>query len=220
MLRLTIQLIFYIRYRIKAIILLKKENQDKQSSKKEFKIIRPPQFEFDNLPDTERLSYEMLDEHNYLEVYQMFKEDDNPFVIEEYKQLEKLDRYVDALLNYAKTSAKRGGCDWLVKLRETGAYISLINIYDLNRETFNDNHKKCMIGFTTAKNYRQQYYTFESVKHLIHYAVNHFGMELIIADTDKQNEVSKKFLRKLGFVEATNKYYYADKYDFFEYTVK
>lgn len=162
----------------------------------------------------------MLDEHNYLEVYQMFKEDDNPFVIEEYKQLEKLERYIDTLLNYTKTSTKRGGCDWLVRLRETDEYTSLINICDLSRETFNDNHKKCMIGFTTAKKYQQQYYILEAVNHLMKYAVTHFGMELIIADTDKQNEVSKKFLRKLGFVEGTNKYYYADKYDFFEYAVK
>jgi len=204
----------------KPTITLKKENQDKKASDRGFKIIRPPKFEFSNLPDTERLSFEMLDKRNYLSVHQMFKEDDNPFVIQEYRQLEKLKPYVDALLNYAKTSTKRGGCDWLVKHRQKNKYISIINIYDLSRETYNNNHKKCMIGFTTEKTYRQQYYTIEAVNNLINYAANHFGMELIIADTEKQNAVSKKFLMKLGFVAAKEKYYYSDKYDFFEYYPK
>jgi len=147
-----------------------------------------PPFTFANLPDTERLTYEMLDKLNYPEVYEMFKEDNNPFIIEEYKQLDKLERYVDSLLNYAKKSTKRGGCDWLVKHKQT-------------------------------QSHRRKHFTFEAVNNLIKYVINHFGMELIIADTSKQNEISKKFLRKLGFIDVKDKYDYSDKFDYFEFTL-
>lgn len=203
---------------------MEKQNQKKESSIKGFRISPSSHsFNFTELPNSERLSYEMLNQSNYMAVYTMFKNDDNPFVIKEYKEIDKLKQYVDVMLNYTRNTSKNAGCDWLVKHKQTGNYISiinLINLYELKRETFNNYHKKCMIGFTTEKNHRQKYYTLEAVKNLIDYAIDHFGMELIIADTNKKNEVSKNFLRKLGFADAENKYYYSDIYDFFEYIPK
>jgi len=74
---------------------IEKRKSNRESSIKGFRIIRSPKFEFTNLPDTERLTYEVLDKTNYFEVHKVFKDDGNPFVITEYKQLDKLEHYVD-----------------------------------------------------------------------------------------------------------------------------
>ncbi len=176
-----------------------------------------PFYDFVNLEPTARLEFELLDDINYKEVFELFKEDDNPFVLEDYKNLEELDKYKNYILKDSRFSSKRGGCDWLVKLKQTNIYIGIINLYDMSRETFNDNHKKCMIGFNTNNAFRRKYYTSEAVQQLKKHIYEHFGRNKIIANVDKKNTASKKFLEKLGFKENTKAYYYSDLYDYFEF---
>ena len=178
-----------------------------------------PHFNFNNIGASDRLTYHLLDKHNYLEVLEMFKDDENKFVQSDYKSLEKLEKYVHYLLNYARFSAKRAGCDWIFRLKETGESLGLLNLYELSLENYNDKHKKCMIGFTTCEKFRRQYYTSEAVKSLIHHIFEEMRMEKIIAHTYKDNYVSKAFLKHLSFVDKTENYHYKDKYDYFELTV-
>ena len=131
--------------------------------------------------------------------------------------MEELEKYKDYILKDSRFSSKRGACDWLVKLKETDTYIGIINLFDMSRETYNDTHKKCMIGFNTKASFRRKYYTYEAVQQLSKHIFEHFGRNKIIADVEKENTASKKLLEKLGFKENTAAYYYADDYDFFEF---
>lgn len=178
-----------------------------------------PYFPVENLSPTDRLSFELLDEQNYERVYDIFKEDPSPFVLSDYKDRDELAKYAKYMLQYNRYSPKHGACDWLVKLKATETHIGLLNVYELSRETFADNHKKCMIGFSTAAPFRRQYYTLEAVGHLIEYVHTVLGRNKIIANTQKDNEASKALLRKMNFQERTEHYYYKESYDYFELNI-
>jgi RimJ/RimL family protein N-acetyltransferase len=192
-------------------------NSRSQSFFKHFREQHPqPYYHFTNLPDSERLTYEMLSTSNYKEVPKMFKEEDNPFVIDEYKSEEKFVEYTSYLLNYNRFSPKYGACDWLFKLKETGEYIGIVNVYDLNRERFNDHHLKCTIGFNVKAEFRKLKYTTEAVQQLLAYIPKQFSRNKIVAYTQKDNIPSISFLKKLGFIDKTEEYTYEDRYSFFE----
>lgn len=159
----------------------------------------------------------MLSESNYLEIYEMFKNDESEFVQKGYKDKTSLEEYLDYQLNYNRYSPKKCSCDWFYKLKDGGEYIGLLNMYELSRETFANNHKKCMIGFTTKKEFRRKYFTTEAVKSLIEHVFNAYDLEKVIANTNKTNEASKKLMEKIGFKDVTEDFYYAESYDFFEY---
>jgi len=175
-----------------------------------------PYFAWNNLPPTERLDFELLSTSNYGRVLELFQEDTSSFVQEDYKTLAALEEYVDYQLNYAYYSPKRGGCDWLFKLKNNHQYIGILNLYELSKETFADNHKKCMIGYCTVEEQRRKGYTKEAVSNLIDYAFGDLNIEKIIAKTEKENYGSKAFLAALNFREEIEKYYYSELFDFFE----
>ena len=201
---------------------------EKSDSKKKredfFKFYREqhptPYFEFENIKETERLEYEILSESNYHEIYEMFKNDKSKFVQAEYKNIDLLKEYLNYQLNYNRFSPKRGACDWLFKLKDGGDYVGLLNVYELSRETFANNHKKCMIGFTTRTEFRRKYYTTEAVRSLIEHVFRVYKLDTVIANTDKANKASKFLMEKIGFEEVTEKFYYAKEYDFFEFKRK
>ena len=76
-------------------------------------------------------------------------------------------------------------------------------MYDLNLESYNDNNKKCSIGFTTKKSFRRKHYTTEAVFALIEYIFCNFDFEKILADTYKEDVASNEFLKKIGFKYIT-----------------
>ena len=51
---------------------------------------RKPRFYYQNLPDSERLSYELLTWDNFKQMLELFKNDANPYVNKEFKSLKKL----------------------------------------------------------------------------------------------------------------------------------
>ena len=173
-----------------------------------------PYFPFTNIPDTERLTFEIVDESNYTQMYDLFREDPSPFIIDEYKDWDKLEEYIDHQLYWSRNATKRAGCDWLIKLKATKETIGIINLYELMRETFNDHHKRGFIGYNIGQAYRRKYYATEAVNQLIQYAHNQHDLNKLVANTHKENAPSKAFLLKLGFVERTDDYYYSDVCDY------
>jgi RimJ/RimL family protein N-acetyltransferase len=157
-----------------------------------------------------------MNDENYLEVFETFKNDMNSFVLKDYKDLEKWEDYVDYQLYWNRLSCKNGGCDWLIKLKNTQQTVGILNLYELNRETYNDNHKKCMIGYSIGEAFRRQHYATEAVKQLVLHAFEYFDLHTIIANTEKDNLASKALLTNFGFVEKTEKYYYSEEHDYFE----
>ena len=112
-----------------------------------------PYFAWGNLPPTERLEFELLSTANYRRIYELFQGDPNPFVLKDYKDLNDLEEYVSYQLSYSYYSPRRGGCNWLYKLKETPMYVGILNLYELSQETLADNHKKGMIGYSTSQQY-------------------------------------------------------------------
>jgi RimJ/RimL family protein N-acetyltransferase len=175
-----------------------------------------PCFEFITLSPTERLTFEILDDENYLEVFEMFENDINPFVLADYKDLEMWEDYADCQLYWNRMSCKCAGCDWLMKLKTTGQTVGILNLYELSRETDNNKHKKGMIGYSIGQSFRRQHYATEAIKQLISHAFEHFDLHTITANTEKNNLASKVLLANLGFVDETEAYYFDKEYDYFE----
>ncbi|MEM1328799.1 MAG: GNAT family N-acetyltransferase [Bacteroidota bacterium] len=177
---------------------------------------RTPHFPFVNLPPTERLVFEMLTEDNMMVIYELFKDDENPFVEKYYKDEKLLKECMDIQLYQQRFSAKRGACDWLMKLKETQTYVGLLNLYNLSLEDFNDNHKKCMIGFSTSAAFRRKGYTQEAVLGLMEHIAVHYQRNIIRAYAKKDNLASKGLLQKIGFQNCNNEYDFTEQYDYFE----
>lgn len=197
--------------------MISKDRQD--SFLKQFRESHPkPYYSFLDLPDSEKLSYEMLSLENHYAVPKMFSEENNPFVIDEYKDEDKFSQYTQYHLNYNRFSPKNGGCDWLFKLKDSEEYIGILNVYDLNRENIADRHLRCTIGFNTRIECRRKGYTLEAVKHLLEYIPDQFGRTIVLAYTHKNNYPSINLLMKLGFVNKSDEYT-NDKYSFFERTL-
>lgn len=177
---------------------------------------RKPYFEFNNLPPTERLSFELMNGENYLDVFELFKNDENPFVMKDYKDLDKWEKYVDLQLYLNRFSSKHGTCDWLIKRTSTQQTIGILNIHELSRDTFQNYHQQCMIGYSIAASFRRKGYALEAVKSFISYIFNNFELNKLIANTEKGNIASKSLLYKLGFVTCKEHYFFGKQYDYFE----
>ena len=152
-----------------------------------------------NLPDSENLSYELLDFSNYLIIYDMFKDDNNPFVENYYKDEKLLYDEITSYLEYSMGSFKRGACSWLYKLKDTGEYVGNIDLYNISYENYDNARHKCSIGFTTRACFRQQNYTTEAIKNLLNHILTHYERNIVVADTKLENIPTQMLLKKLGF---------------------
>lgn len=150
-----------------------------------------------NLLDTQNLTYEILDMSNYMQIYHMFKDDSNPFIIDYYKNEQLLDREIRVLENYCKVSIKSGACSWLFKIKAINEYAGVVDIYNLCQEE--NRNLNCTIGFSTKACFRQKKYTIEAVDRLLKHAQNHYQRNVINANTHIQNIPSQNLLKKLGF---------------------
>ena len=93
---------------------------------------RKPRFDYQNLPDTQRLTYELLSWDNYLQMLDLFENAPNPLVSKEFKTRNQLEMYAVSQLEYNWYSFKRGACDWFLRLRETDELVGILHVYNLN----------------------------------------------------------------------------------------
>jgi len=162
--------------------------------------VRPRQyFHFADLPPTARICFEMLAWRHVKEVHALFHKDPSPFVVGYFKNYPRYCDYVATYLKHAHFSPKRAGCDWVMRLQTTGEAIGVLNLYDLNREIWNANHRRCTIGFTFAAPFRGKGLGTEAVSHLLSLIMPLWGRDIVEADTHKDNYPSQKLLKKLGF---------------------
>jgi RimJ/RimL family protein N-acetyltransferase len=168
-----------------------------------------------HIDQSARLSYHLLTLENYTEVLKLFENDDSPFILADYKSESALIKYVEYQLGYARTSSKYGGFDLLIKLKNTNESIGLINIYDLNRETFNELDKRFTFGINIEKKFRRKYFSTEAINHIIEYYFFNMGKYIAMAYTRPENDAMIQCLKKIGFEEKTDEYVYKDKYRYF-----
>lgn len=155
-------------------------------------------FAYQNLPDSERLRYTLLSWENYTTYLQLFENDSNIYVSNQFKSKEKLDEYAVALLEFNYYSGKRGACDWFLSMQD-GTYIGALHLYDLNFEIYNGKHPTCMFGYVIAASYRRQGYAYEASLHLLKHIPLIFKRYEVMANPKIENVASMNLLKKLGF---------------------
>lgn len=155
-------------------------------------------FPFNNLPDSERLRYELTQWNNYSDYLSLFQYDDSPFVDTRFRSKELLDEYAVGLLEIMYYDAKRGGCDWIVKLH-SGQPVGILHLYHLNRELIDGEHSPCSIGYAIAEPFRKQGYGYEILLHLLHHVRMTFNRNQVRASTLPHNASSIRLLQKAGF---------------------
>lgn len=160
-----------------------------------------PRFRYQNLPDSERLSYELMSWENFGLYRQLFENDPSPFVETQLKVREEIEEYVVMLLESYRYSFKRGACDWFLKRRNDGSYVGVLHLYDLSHEFWKGKHSPPSLGYAIAEPFRRQGYAFEASKHLLGLIPTIFGRYEVTADPRVKNAASHELLRKLGFEE-------------------
>lgn len=160
-----------------------------------------PRFRYQNLPDSECLSYELMNWENFGLYRQLFENDPSPFVETQLKVREEIEEYVVMLLESYRYSFKRGACDWFLKRREDGAYVGVLHLYDLNHEFWDGKHFPPSFGYAIAEPFRRQGYAFEAAQHLLALIPPIFGRYEVTADPRVDNLASQVLLQKLGFEE-------------------
>ncbi len=157
-----------------------------------------PLFDFSNLPDSERLSYKLLNWRNFTTYLKLFEKDESPFVMDDFKTRKAMEQYTLFMLEGNRFSGKRGGCDWIIYLKNKKP-IGILHLYDLNFEIYDGYHPKPQFGYAIAEPFRKNGYAFEAVTHLLNLIPKQFKRYEILANTHKNNEASINLLQKLGF---------------------
>jgi RimJ/RimL family protein N-acetyltransferase len=163
-------------------------------------------FDYKNLPDTNRLHYELLTWENFQNMLALFENDSSPFVSHEFKTLENLEFYAVSQLEFNRFSYTRGACDWFLRDKVTQELVGVLHLYELNCEYYNGKHPPCVFGYSIAEKYRTQGYAYEAAAHLLKQIPQIFKRYEVKAIVKNANIASCKLLKKLGFkiVEPIN----------------
>ena len=171
-------------------------------------------FHFPELQPSAQLLYERLTMNNFEQLYELFQNDKNPFVLESFKELQEAELYTKDRVE-AEKSPKWAGCDWLIKT-QPAIYAGILHLYDLNIAT--DSHA-CCIGIVIAENLRKQGFATEAIQHLLKYIFAHFEhVDTVIAYTKPENSNMARLLQKLNFSpDHDKKFIYSDIYSYFTF---
>ena len=179
-----------------------RENHKRQSKDFPFMIPkRKPRFDYQNLPETERLRYELLTWDNYKQMFDLFQNDPNPFVMDDFKTIEDLEMYAVSQLEYNWYSFKRGACDWFLWSKDTSELVGVLHLYDLNWELYEGKHPSCTVGYAIGEKYRRKGFAFEAMSHLLTQIPLIFKRYEVGANPKIANINSRYLLEKLGFIE-------------------
>jgi RimJ/RimL family protein N-acetyltransferase len=170
---------------------------------------------FPKMEDSERLTYEILSTDNFIKLFEMFHQDDSPFVDIRFKSVESTKQYAEESTQ-SRFFAKYGSCDFLIKLKENEICIGILHLYDYSLETYSDVPERCTIGFSIAAPYRKNYYATEAVQHLIAYANQHHNKTRFLSYTHVENKVANAFLVSLNMTLKNEDYIYGGgKYNYY-----
>jgi RimJ/RimL family protein N-acetyltransferase len=157
-----------------------------------------PWFDFQNLPDSERLSYKLLNWRNFKTYLKLFENDENPFVMDDFKTPKGMEQYTLFMLESNRFSGKRGACDWIIYLKNKTP-IGVLHLYELNFEIYDGKHPKPQFGYAISEPFRKLGYAFEATSHLLNLIPKQFKRYEVLANTHKNNEASIGLLQKLRF---------------------
>ena len=124
-----------------------------------------PYFHFNEVQPFRNFTFEKLNSGNFEQLFNMFGNDDSPFIDKRFTSLKNARQYAEYLELYGTFSPKHGCCDWYFKMNEE--YAGVLHLYDLSLETWNENDKRCWIGFATKPALRNQGITTGIVQYFV-----------------------------------------------------
>lgn len=155
-------------------------------------------YPFADLPSSDRLTYELVTWDNIMTYLPLFKGDQNPYLMDDFKNRADLEQYGVHLLEYGRYSIKRGACDWLLRTAE-GDYVGVLHIHALSRELIDGRVNPCMIGYAIGERFRRRGFAQEAAKQLLNHLPTLFGRYEVMATVHPRNRASQAVLRKIGF---------------------
>jgi RimJ/RimL family protein N-acetyltransferase len=153
---------------------------------------------YQNLPDSVRLSYELLSWDNYETMLDLFGNDTNPFVMPNLREKAQYDQYAAFQLATGRYSGKHGACDWFLKLKN-GVYVGVLHLYDVSFELIDGKRYPCSCGYAIAEPFRCQGYAEEALRHLLSQLPTSFKLYQVEAEPLRENAASVALLKKVGF---------------------
>lgn len=166
---------------------------------------------FPPLAPSQRLAYVPLTVANSHHLVEIFQGDENVFIDKRFKNEAEARKYAQES-EAAKYYAKYGGCDFLIKLKDSDTYIGVLHLFNLSLESFMDKHLNASIGFAIARPFRRHYYATEAVRHLIDYVKNTLQRPHILAYTHPENEAANDFLLSLDMTLNVDDYIFGYNY--------
>ena len=155
---------------------------------------------------TARLRFERMTDDNWAEAAAVFAGDDSPHLDDRFRKTDSFERYARFIIDHVAWSTKHGGADYLVRLREDGTCVGLLDLYDVNREIFDDAPYRYTVGFQFGRAHRRRGYGAEAVRALLCHARDRLGRTRVLAFTPRGNEAAIGLLRHLGFRDAQADY--------------
>jgi RimJ/RimL family protein N-acetyltransferase len=186
---------------LKYLLFIRENHERQRTEYPKLVAARKPRFDFKNLPDSDRLRYELMTWDNYKQVLDLFENDPNPYVSEDFKTLYRLEDYVVDQLEYSRFSFKQGACDWFLRLKTTNELVGILHIYGLNWALIDGKHPVCAVGYAIGEKHRRRGFATEATAHLLLQIPIIFHRYEIIANSNKNNAASRCLLENLGFTE-------------------
>lgn len=157
-----------------------------------------PYFVFPDISSNEELGFEKLSLRNFEQLYQMFRDDKNSFTDARFKNYEGAKNFANDLEQYRAYSPKHGGQDWLYLYK--GEYAGVLHLYDISLESFNENNRRCWIGFATTPGMRNLGITKKVVSYFIKYIFENYPLiKYLHSMTSHNNLASQALLKSVGF---------------------
>ncbi len=169
---------------------------------------------FPKLSPSPKLHYERLSLDNFEHLYQLFKDDQNPYILEDFKNRQDTKNYVKERLEVTQ-SVNRSGCDWFIKTQDQ-TYAGILHLYELSRKK---NADSCCIGISITKSFRCQGIASEAIQHLLNYIFEHFEhIKTVTAYTKPDNIKMASLLKKFNFSTPYDDLIDSEIYTFFTLT--
>ncbi|MCU0426447.1 MAG: GNAT family N-acetyltransferase [Candidatus Kapabacteria bacterium] len=186
---------------------------------------RPIIWNFPTIPPFKNYGFERLTRENSERCWEMFRDDENPFLDEYFTDRDEFLSYISSLCDYMPRSVKRGGADWLVTQSgsNVGASfsknndIAILHCYDLSLEPFEYNDISCTIGFATAAPFRRQGVMRDIVPHFVQYLARELGRTRILAYTKQANIPSQNLLKSLDFMTVNEEFVGSERNVYFRF---
>ena len=168
------------------------------------------------VPPSVNLVFEPLTYENGLQLFELFKNDADPFVDERFKSQDTVEDYLACMMEYARFSTKNAAFDWLLKSKTADEYIGVFHLHDLSNQVFGSANRKATIGYAIGEQFRRQGFVREAITHFSTFLFDNSNKIKLLVYTDIYNEASIRLIQSLNWREHTDKYVYSDQYAYFE----